>query len=239
MLIKDLVVHNPKIKFNGIGFNFQQCGINLIRGENGIGKTTILKHILFHHYNVTFPTQGQQNYFTKGRHALFAYVPQDLPLSNVSVKDFLTKGNRRVNMDAIAQYMHEFKFDAAILNAKFNTLSGGEKTKLSIICALAKNTPYVFMDEPTNHLDDTSVQILLGIIQRLSANRTFIIICHDSRFEPKNYNLLEIKNNEVVAPPYEGNNPINEFECADVEKRYVRLAKKYLLTPLTLSLYTF
>ncbi len=239
MLIRGLSARNPKVSFDNISLNFQQCGINILRGKNGVGKTTILNAILFYTYETCFPTSEQQDCFIKSRHNLFAYVPQDIPLSNVSVRDFLIKGNRNIDIDLINNYMVEFKIGEIALSAKFNSLSGGEKTKLSIISALAKNTPYIFMDEPTNHLDDSSVQVLLNIIQRLSVDRTFIIICHDSRFEPDEYNIIQVNENKIT-PIKKSTKPLNELECGTGEKRYSKLIKNILVNLMSFVVtYTF
>lgn len=234
MLIKDLSVCKPKVYFDNLNFDFQHCGINIIRGQNGIGKTTIIKEILFNNIEAIFPTPEQQECFIKNRHNLLAYVPQDLPICNVPVIDFLTKGNRKIDRETIAKYMRKFKLEDIPFKANFNSLSGGEKSKLSIICALVKNTPYVFMDEPTNHLDDSAVQILQDVVQRQSVHRTFVIVCHDSRFNPDIYNLIEIKNNEITSLKKTAT-PLNKLACSNGEKRYGKLIKNILFNLMNIA----
>ena len=241
MLVRDLSVQNPKVKFESLNFDFSEYGINIIRGENGIGKTTILEHIIFGTYDAIFSSKEQQECFANGRHNLFAYVPQNIPVCKVSVLNFLTKGNQDISLQNIEAYMKELGLSNIPLDERFDRLSGGEKVKLSIISALLKNTPYIFMDEPTNHLDDTSIQILENIIQRKSSECTFIIVCHDMRFEPKAYNLILIDTNkikEVTKTKIPSSK--NMHKCKQIKKAYKKLVTGILFNSINLIvLYAF
>ena len=64
---------------------------------------------------------------------------------------------------------------------KNDTLSGGERRKISISNALFKATDVLIMDEPDNNLDTEGIAVLTGNILEGKENRITIIISHDRR----------------------------------------------------------
>ncbi|WP_425323585.1 ABC transporter ATP-binding protein [Gordonia zhaorongruii] len=63
-------------------------------------------------------------------------------------------------------------------------LSGGQRQRLCVARALLRDTPVLVLDEPTSALDDQTVADLIPALRRLAANRTTLLITHDSRILP-------------------------------------------------------
>lgn len=63
-----------------------------------------------------------------------------------------------------------------LLEQNFDTLSGGEKTKMLIIALFLRKNAFILLDEPTNHLDKEGKQAVLNY---LSQKKGFILISHD------------------------------------------------------------
>ncbi len=76
-----------------------------------------------------------------------------------------------------------FSFDNTFIHKKFNSLSGGEKTKVMFASLLLKEPDILLLDEPTNHLDIKTLEWLEDFLQ--SYKKTVIISSHDRYFLDK------------------------------------------------------
>ena len=69
------------------------------------------------------------------------------------------------------------------INLPMNSLSGGQKTRLSLARTLLSEANFLLLDEPTNHLDIDSVRFLEDFLK--NSNKAFIVISHDRYFLDK------------------------------------------------------
>lgn len=84
----------------------------------------------------------------------------------------------------------------SLLEKPFFTLSGGEKTKVSLAYILLKNPDFLLLDEPTNHLDLMAVEWLGDFLQKYSG--TVILISHDRYFLDEVTNkILDLEDGEI------------------------------------------
>ncbi|MCD4713592.1 MAG: ATP-binding cassette domain-containing protein [Clostridiales bacterium] len=79
--------------------------------------------------------------------------------------------------------------DASLLKRDFDTLSGGEQTKLLILALFLRPNHFILLDEPTNHLDIEGKRILA---EYLAKKKGFIVITHDRKF-------LDTTVNHIIA----------------------------------------
>lgn len=90
-----------------------------------------------------------------------------------------------------------FGFSENSLNAPAQSLSGGQKMRLSLAALLLSEPDIILLDEPTNHLDISTVQWLEEQIR--SSRATFLIVSHDRYFLDKTTShTLEIENTHAV-----------------------------------------
>ena len=114
-------------------------------------------------------------------------------------EDIIAKDPSQENMDRYAFLLEDFEkkggytYDAEIkkvltglgfgedqFNQAFNSLSGGQKSKLMLAKALIQESDILFLDEPTNHLDIDSMEFLQEYIN--SFNKTVVMVSHDRYF---------------------------------------------------------
>lgn len=149
-----------------------------IVGPNGAGKSTLLK-IIFG----DLATDGGQ--IVKQKNLKVAYVHQELPLAADSevhdaveehLRDTYSAGDEASLLAAKAISATRLE----VSGRKVGQLSGGEKKRLAISCALTFAPDLILLDEPTNHLD------LEGILwlEKLLADPqlSFLVVSHDRYF---------------------------------------------------------
>lgn len=161
-----------KVLFKGFSYEFQEKGLYLIRGESGIGKTTLLRMIagLDNEYNGVIENGGTKNIsFMFQEYRLF---PTLTALKNASISS-------EKNSDAAADLLLQLGFTTDDL-AKFpHELSGGMKQRVAFVRALLKNSPILILDEPTKELDHNTVNSMLSIIKKEAESRLIITVTHD------------------------------------------------------------
>lgn len=145
-------------------------------GPNGAGKSTLLR--LF--AREIEPDAGT---ITIRRDTKFAFVPQ---LENFKAEDTvlsvleqaISEDQSGSSLSAIPKWLGKGKFPDR--NLKANSLSGGWKKRLSLICGFVKEPDLLLLDEPTNHLDIDGIEWLENLLQNF--NQTFIVVSHDRYF---------------------------------------------------------
>lgn len=167
-----------------LGLRIPARGISVIRGANGMGKSTLLKlipGILLPDTGSVFingiPSQALPEDTFPGR--LF-YLPQedaDFPVSG----EELYHSVPGTDPDTARTFAREFALSREDLRQPVNTLSGGQRKKVFLALAFAADPELMLLDEPGNSLDAEGKQTLIRLLrQRKGAT---VIITHDSVFD--------------------------------------------------------
>lgn len=190
--------------FENINLQFQKGAIYGLLGENGVGKTTLLKVIS----GLLKPTAGsctvddqvcfdRQPSFLQSIFLLPDEVP--LPDSATPQKFFadLAPFYPKQSEEMLRHLADELKVD---ITRKFKEMSFGQQKKSLLACALALNTEYLLLDEPTNGLDIPSKADFRRILsERAGEEQTIIISTHqvkdvENLIDP----IIIISNNSVL-----------------------------------------
>jgi ATP-binding cassette subfamily F protein uup len=147
-------------------------------GDNGVGKTTLIKAILGeieHGGSVKTGTQLEIAYFDQLRNAL------DL---EKSVKDNVSEGSDFVDVNGgrrhIYSYLQDFLFSPERARTPVKALSGGERNRILLAKLLLKPSNLIVMDEPTNDLDMVTLELLEEMLGDYKG--TLLLISHDRAF---------------------------------------------------------
>lgn len=79
-----------------------------------------------------------------------------------------------------------------------NSLSGGEKQRISIARAILKDSPIIILDEATSALDAENEHEILAAIDELTKNKTVIMIAHRIQSVQKADHIIAIKDGEII-----------------------------------------
>lgn len=198
---------------------FDQANLNVdtqwklgLIGRNGRGKTTFLNIL-----RNRLPYQGQVNHQQE-----FIYFPQE-----TKEKDRLTyyvlNDISDFELWEIERELNLMQTDPEILWRSFETLSGGEKTKVLLALLFVDDVHFPLIDEPTNHLDVVGRQQVAEYLKK--KKQGFILVSHDRTFLDEVVDhVLAIEKSQLEL--YQGNFTIYEeqkkrkdaFELAQNEK---------------------
>ncbi|BEP28437.1 metal ABC transporter ATP-binding protein [Helicovermis profundi] len=184
--LKNITVkYSDKIILDDVSLTIKKHDFLGIIGQNGTGKTTLLKTIL----GLIKPISGT---IKKESKIKLGYVPQ---FSNFD-KNFPISVNEVVKMGSISnKIIPFFKFSDSdnkktediikligiedIKDNNINELSGGQLQKTLIARALMTNPDILILDEPTASLDSTSTKDIYEILHKLNKEKAIILVSHD------------------------------------------------------------
>ncbi len=147
-------------------------------GDNGVGKTTLIRALLGeqeHGGSVKTGTQLDVAYFDQLRNQLDL---EKTVLENVSEgSDFIDINGARRH---ILSYLQDFLFSPQRARTPVKALSGGERNRLLLARLLSKPSNLLIMDEPTNDLDMVTLELLEEMLNNYQG--TLLLISHDRAF---------------------------------------------------------
>ena len=145
----------------------------LIVGENGIGKTTLLKLIM----NILTPLEGSINISEK---TLIGYYAQEHDLLN---KDKTIKENfsdSGLTDYELRRFLGSFLFTNDDIFKKINILSPGERSRVALAKIALSGANTLLLDEPTNHLDPMTQLIIADTFKDYEG--TMLVVSHNLEF---------------------------------------------------------
>ena len=181
----------PKV-LKDISFNIEPGQFLAILGNNGVGKSTLLK--CFNH--ILKPDTGEvildgENLLTMSSREVakrVAFVSQSVPSTQMTVHDVVMLGRRPYMKWGFTENDHMFvhdamhRLDVEDMRGRFlNQLSGGEKQKVMLARALAQQPKALLLDEPTSALDIQNQYQVLKLVRQICHNDqiTAIVVIHD------------------------------------------------------------
>lgn len=188
---------DDRLLLNDISYEFLDNNFYVIKGDNGVGKTTFLYilALLDNSYSGRILIDGNDIKRLKKKDI------KALRRNNISL--LFSKGNL-ISYLTVKENRTLFlnKNEPLILNNNINdaqnsnTLSGGEEILVALERELSLNKKTILLDEVTASLDDSNLEILMSILTKLSKTHLIILVSHD----PRTYTygtLLEMKNGKL------------------------------------------
>ncbi|MCR4785621.1 MAG: ABC-F type ribosomal protection protein [Lachnospiraceae bacterium] len=161
--------------FEGVSFDIRRGERVAVIGDNGTGKTTLLKII-------TGNLEADNGSFSLGVNVKPGYYDQehqvlhpDKTLFREISDDFPAMDNTKIRNTLAA-----FLFYGDDVFKQVSALSGGERGRLSLAKLMLGNANFLILDEPTNHLDITSKEILENALNEYEG--TVLYVSHDRYF---------------------------------------------------------
>ncbi len=198
-----------------INFEINSNSFNAILGQNGIGKSTLLKTLT----KIITPISGEihiegkdlQRYDIKDLSKLVSTVlTEKLPENNLTVYEIIALGRYPYtnwigklsqNDQHIIEKAIEFTHLKDYSNVLFHELSDGLKQRTLIARALSQDTPIIILDEPTSHLDILNKIETFNLLQKLSKEleKTVLISTHELQLALDYTDNLLLVNSKGIA----------------------------------------
>ncbi len=197
--------------FSDISFEIKRGEHVALIGDNGTGKTTLLKII-----NEMIPFDAGEISFGTNVHV--AYYDQEHQVLNDAKTLFeeISDEHPGMNNTQIRSMLAAFLFTEDDVFKRVGDLSGGEKGRLSLAKLMLSEANFLILDEPTNHLDIISKEILEEALNQYDG--TVLFVSHDRYFINKAASrILDLTDQTVV-------NYIGNYDYY-LEKREVQMAK--------------
>jgi ABC transport system ATP-binding/permease protein len=185
-----------KIIFENFDFLFEPGKKIGVVGQNGTGKTTLLKLIL----GELSPTTGK---IDVGENTQFNYVDQARLLLNEEETVFkaISGGSETIQFGRYQlntwTYLRRFLFTDDSINSLVGRLSGGEKSRLTLAKILCTGGNFLMLDEPTNDLDLPTLRILEEAL--IAFEGCVMVVSHDRYFLNRVCNgILALEGNRKI-----------------------------------------
>lgn len=180
---------------DGISLGIKPGSFVSIIGPNGSGKTTLLKSIS----GILSPEDGSvlirgkdlRKYKKRELARFMAFVPQNTALDFAfSVMDVVLMGRAPFKKAFESETMEDIRIAERVMDMtnllglrekKITEISGGERQRTILACALAQTPEIMFLDEPVSSLDIQHQIEVMSILKRLNikSGMTIVMVLHD------------------------------------------------------------
>ena len=178
--------------FSDISFEIKRGEHVAIIGDNGTGKTTLLKIL-------NQVLDADEGAFTLGSKVKIGYYDQEHHVlhDNKTIFEEISDDYPSLTNTQIRNTLAAFQFTADDVFKLIRDLSGGEKGRVSLAKLMLSEANFLILDEPTNHLDITSKEILEQALNDYTG--TILYVSHDRYFINQTASrILELVNQTFV-----------------------------------------
>ena len=182
-----------------VSFRLQKGERLAVIGENGMGKSTLLKTLV----GLIPPLSGS---FTVGENVDAGYFDQQKAVINDEdptqsvLENFQDTYPKLTNLEARSA-LAAFSFSQEEVETKLGQLSGGERVRLALCKMFYTRPNFLILDEPTNHMDIPGKEALEKMLQ--SYTGTVLFVSHDRYFiREVATGILDFTNGEVTQYPF-------------------------------------
>lgn len=233
--IKNLNVTFDEDIFKDASLSIPKGAFNVLIGESGIGKTTLLSKLgllstLDFDYVIDERKITKKDSLSQIRAEMIGYVFQENQLlEKLTVKENLIYAAQISGKDLTEDEVDHLLSQTYIEDLKdreIRTLSGGEKQRVAISFALAKKPKLLLLDEPTSYLDHDNCEQIIDIIKNIvSKGESYIFVAsHDQRLLSAADNKYKIEDCNIKQPSLDASALATSHDTEERDHRFHKQA---------------
>lgn len=171
--VNNLTFGYDKLLYKDLSFTINDKEKFLILGENGVGKSTLLKLII----GQLEPENGSISLGIKNKIAYYAQEQENLDLEKTVYENMVAP---EYSSKQIYGVLGDFLFTENEFDKKVKYLSPGERARINLAKIRLSNANLLILDEPTNHLDPITQELVAKNFKEY--NGTLILVSHNLNF---------------------------------------------------------
>ena len=214
LLVEDLSkAYQGRSLFKNVGFEIKKGEHVVLIGDNGTGKSTILKIL-----NGVVPADGGT--FRTGANVEIGYYDQEMQIlcDSKTIFEEISDDYPSMTNTEIRSGLAAFLFTDDDVFKRIGDLSGGERARVSLCKLMLGDANFLILDEPTNHLDIGSREVLESAVRAYEG--TVLCVSHDRYFINRTADrILDLTNGQLLN--YIGNYDYYLEKREDVEKAFL------------------
>lgn len=198
--------------FQNISFKASKASYTALVGSSGIGKSTILKLICgFYNLNggkIKIFGNDIADVNIKSVRKLITYMSQESYLYPITISENIAMGKENASMEEIIKAAklanaHEFieklpsGYDT-LIGEGGGGLSGGQCQRIALARMILKDAEVVLLDEPTAALDAEAEAILSETLEKITRNKTVIVVAHKLATIKNASNIIVFDKNGII-----------------------------------------
>lgn len=180
----DVVITDEKLVTEG-QLDICPNTISVITGDNGCGKTLLLKNIMLNNSNNDYNT-------------VLLDQDNDVTISSKSVLESIAMSDSDEVKKIVREKIKELDYEY-MLDLNNGNLSGGEQRLVNILRCVCFDADLLLIDEPTNDLDYKTAEEVINLLVKLKEFKTIIVVSHDDRILDVADNIFKIENKKVCV----------------------------------------
>ena len=212
IIIKDVTFsYDDKIIFENLNLRIKSNSRVAFVGSSGSGKSTLIKLIVGFYK----PKSGEIQIDDKNIHdfdmdsyrSQISYIHQNTILFNRSVYENIIYG-KDIDRDKVNDLIRELKIDKIFdklkdgidtnVGVNGSNLSGGQRQCIHLLRALLIDNKILIMDEPTSAIDYEHKKTIMEVIEKVSKEKTLILITHDPSNLDFMDNVYKIEDGKII-----------------------------------------
>ena len=168
--------YDDNVLYRNIDVHIERGDRIVLVGPNGAGKSTLMKMLA----GIEKGDAGRRNVGTTTKIGYFSQHRATTLNENNSVLEEVVEAGGGMRENEARSILGSFLFKKDDVSKRVKILSGGEKSRLSLVKFLVDPPNLLLMDEPTTHLDLTSIEALVSALKQYEG--TLVFISHDVHF---------------------------------------------------------